>query len=312
MLSTDPTDPTREPPLPPPPPREPDVVGHWNWAAFALTPIWAAFHRIWWLAVLSIFFGLPLGILAGVKGNGWAWENDRRGDAIAFDHRQRRWSRAGWITLIVGIVIGVIAAAYQDRAAAPAQPTPAAAAAPVPAPAGWRVEWDTASGFALAIPDTWTRVELAKDRFPASFDSFRTIHPASAKANRSILRSYVGYGSFALVEPGADRSAVAVVYGYPDPITAGASKRAATEARSESRQNSAVVSVGDLLPIDTPAGQGWGVRAETASTLVCTTSFLGIGDRVVEVDFYVLRSYEDEHRTVQKTVIASIRRPAAI
>lgn len=56
-------------PLPPPLPMatapaapaqpvgRPEVVGHWNWAAFGLTPIWALCHRIWWLAIVSLFCG---------------------------------------------------------------------------------------------------------------------------------------------------------------------------------------------------------------------------------------------------------------
>ena len=234
----------------------PEVVGRWNWAAFGLTPIWALCHRIWWLAIVSFicgfvpFVGLPVAIYAGVKGNEWAWEAYKQGDAEAFDRRQRNWSRAGWILLIVIIVVAVIVAALStedDRPTQSAAPFPAATAdagsSPVPVPAGWRVERDADSGFALAVPEDWTRVDLSKPGFPASFASFKAAHPESARANKSILRSYLGYASFAVVEPGRDRSAVAVLYGYPDEVNAGAAKQAATNARGELKRSSEIASV---------------------------------------------------------------------
>ncbi len=300
----------------------PEVVGRWNWAAFGLTPIWALCHRIWWLAVVSFIcgfvplVGLPVSIYAGVKGNEWAWEAYRQGDAEAFDRRQRNWSRAGWILLIVIIVVAVLAAALttgDDRPSQSAAPFPAATAdagsSPVPVPAGWRVERDADRGFALAVPEDWTRVDLSKPGFPASFASFKAAHPESARANQSILRSYLGNASFAVVEPGRDRSAVAVLYGYPDDVNAGAAKQAATTAQSELKRSSGIASVSQPAPAETPAGDGWTVRAETPGGLVLTTTYLQIDNRLVQVDFYMLRSYEQEHRTVQEQLLYSIRRP---
>ena len=51
------------------------------------------------------------------------------------------------------------------------------------------------------------------------------------------------------------------------------------------------------------------MRAETPGGLVLTTTYLQIDNRVVQVDFYMLRGYEEEHRTVQEQLLYSIRRP---
>ena len=112
-----------------------------------------------------------------------------------------------------------------------------------------------------------------------------------------------------MVEPGRDRSAVAVLYGYPDEVNAGAAKQAATNARSELKRSSEIASVSRPARAETPAGDGWTVRAETPGGLVFTTTYLQIDNRVVQVDFYMLRGYEEEHRTAQEQLLYSIRRP---
>jgi len=102
-------------------------VGGWSWGAFALSWIWAFAHRLpgWGagILVLSIVSVVPLvGVLAavaclalsiylGVVGNRLAWTNRPYQGIEHFRATERVWAIWGIVLFVIGIVVGVIAAA---------------------------------------------------------------------------------------------------------------------------------------------------------------------------------------------------------
>lgn len=91
----------------------PECLNRWNWGAFWLNWVWAAGNGVWWgLLALIPYVGFVVAIILGVNGNRSAWEKFN-GTAAEFDEKQRSWTKASWILLIVIIVLsflgGVIA-----------------------------------------------------------------------------------------------------------------------------------------------------------------------------------------------------------
>ena len=85
------------------------TLNKFNWGAFFLTWIWGVGNRtyITFLALPAFVFSLfvPIAHLAfaiwfGVKGNEWAWKNNKWVDAEGFNKSQKIWA-------ILGTVIGL-------------------------------------------------------------------------------------------------------------------------------------------------------------------------------------------------------------
>jgi len=105
----------------------------WSWGGFLLNWIWAIGHDCWWPAIvmfsliivsfLSSIIFFPLGIVfvvilslfniftsifLGIKGNSIAWENGCFNSIEHFRSKERKWTIAGVIVLIVSIVLPII------------------------------------------------------------------------------------------------------------------------------------------------------------------------------------------------------------
>ncbi len=88
----------------------PAEIQGWNWGAFLLNWIWAAVHKAWLGLVLSLFLGIVGGIVCGLKGNEWAWQNNRYRSIEHFRESQATWTKWGVIILVVGFGLGVLGA----------------------------------------------------------------------------------------------------------------------------------------------------------------------------------------------------------
>ena len=98
----------------------PAELNHWNWGAFFLSWIWAIGNQTWiGLLALIPFFGiatLVMGIILGIKGNEWAWENRKFESVEQFKKVQHIWSIWGvvlFIIPIVGILLTVALVAFR-------------------------------------------------------------------------------------------------------------------------------------------------------------------------------------------------------
>lgn len=105
----------------------------WSWGGFLLNWIWGLGHSYWWpsLVVMGLFtfsllsiviffplaiifiiilnvFNIALSIFLGIKGNSIAWENGCFDNIEHFRSKERKWTIAGVIVLIIGIVLPII------------------------------------------------------------------------------------------------------------------------------------------------------------------------------------------------------------
>lgn len=80
----------------------------WNWGAFFLPGIWGLFNGCWWLLLLSFLPIYPVvNIIAGIKGNEWAWNNKTWNSVQDFENTQDTWNKVGLVLFCVGLV-GII------------------------------------------------------------------------------------------------------------------------------------------------------------------------------------------------------------
>lgn len=91
----------------------PEGVKGWSWGAFWLSWIWAIFNKTWiGLLALIPLVNLIMMVVLGFKGREWAWKNKAWPNIEHFNRVQKKWSLAGWISLVVlflsGIAIGVV------------------------------------------------------------------------------------------------------------------------------------------------------------------------------------------------------------
>ena len=107
----------------------------WSWGGFLLNWIWGLGHSYWWpslvvlglfmLSLISILLFFPIGIIfiiilnvfsiamsifLGIKGNSIAWENGCFDNIEHFRSKERKWTIAGVIVLIISIVLPIIGA----------------------------------------------------------------------------------------------------------------------------------------------------------------------------------------------------------
>jgi len=88
----------------------PEGVKGWSWGAFWLSWIWAIFNKTWiGLLALIPVLNLVMPVILGLKGREWAWRNKAWPSVEHFNRVQKNWSIAGWISLVVGLLIWGIA-----------------------------------------------------------------------------------------------------------------------------------------------------------------------------------------------------------
>ena len=89
----------------------PEEIKGWSWGAFLMSPFWGLFNGTY-IALLSWipFVGIVMMIILGVKGNEWAWRNERWDNVQHFKRAQKKWAIAGLI--LYGIAITVIITAF--------------------------------------------------------------------------------------------------------------------------------------------------------------------------------------------------------
>ncbi len=83
----------------------PKEIKGWNWGAFLLTWIWGLFHHVWLSFLVFIpYVGFVIAIILGIKGAEWAWQAQRYGSIEEFKRRERKWTRAALIIILVIII----------------------------------------------------------------------------------------------------------------------------------------------------------------------------------------------------------------
>jgi hypothetical protein len=81
----------------------------WNWGAFLLTWVWGIGNKVW-IALLALIpvpllASIAIGIVLGLKGNEWAWQNKQWKSIEHFRHSQRIWLYWGLAALAAPFVL---------------------------------------------------------------------------------------------------------------------------------------------------------------------------------------------------------------
>lgn len=86
----------------------PEEVKGWSWGGFSLTWIWGIFNGVW-LSLLALIVPWPvMNVVLGVKGRELAWQSKRWDSVEQFKAAQHKWSIAGIILGVLGLVIPII------------------------------------------------------------------------------------------------------------------------------------------------------------------------------------------------------------
>lgn len=112
----------------------PTEIKKWNWGAFLLSWVWAIAHKTW-IGLIALIPFVIIGVIApftnnsneaaglfiitfgvmlvlGIKGNAWAWQNNKWESTAEFLRVQRRWSRIALIIIgalfILGFIVGFV------------------------------------------------------------------------------------------------------------------------------------------------------------------------------------------------------------
>lgn len=89
-------------------PQQPDL-SKWNWGAFFLPGLWGLFNGCWWLLLLQMIpVPFVIYIIAGLKGNEWAWKNKEWNSVEDFENTQDSWSKVGLILFCVGFSLSFL------------------------------------------------------------------------------------------------------------------------------------------------------------------------------------------------------------
>jgi hypothetical protein len=90
-------------------PEIPDEIKGWNWGAFGVTFIWGIAHRRWIVFLMVIpFVNLIVRIIAGMKGNEWAWKSNKWQSIEEFKSVQNKWKSWGIAIMVLGILLNVL------------------------------------------------------------------------------------------------------------------------------------------------------------------------------------------------------------
>ena len=101
----------------------PGRCNKFNVAAFLFPGIWGLFNGVYLLSFISIliiiltyfflpflsFFGIPLRLLCGIFGNGWAWKSKTWISEEKFINTQKTWSKYSLIAVVVLMIVLIIA-----------------------------------------------------------------------------------------------------------------------------------------------------------------------------------------------------------
>ncbi len=86
----------------------PQELEGWNWGGFLLTWVWGIGNNVW-IALVALapvpIVGLAVGILLGLKGNEWAWQNKKWASVEHFHKTQRIWLYLGIAALLAPFVL---------------------------------------------------------------------------------------------------------------------------------------------------------------------------------------------------------------
>jgi len=86
----------------------PAEIQGWSWGGFLLHWIWAAVHKAWLGFALSLFLGIVGMVLCGIKGNEWAWQNNRYESVEQFRKIQGKWSKWGVILWLASFALSLV------------------------------------------------------------------------------------------------------------------------------------------------------------------------------------------------------------
>jgi hypothetical protein len=91
----------------------PSNIDKFNWGAFLLGWIWGIGNSVWiGLICLIPYVGWIMAFVLGFKGNKWAWEAQKdEKTPEQFVESQRKWTIAGVVILVVGIIFYTISMA---------------------------------------------------------------------------------------------------------------------------------------------------------------------------------------------------------
>jgi Tfp pilus assembly protein PilE len=83
----------------------------WCWGGFLLTWIWAIGNKTW-IGLLGLIpiLNLVMMFVLGAKGREWAWKNGQWRDVEHFNAVQKKWTIAGVILIVIGLVGGILSA----------------------------------------------------------------------------------------------------------------------------------------------------------------------------------------------------------
>lgn len=92
----------------------PETLDKWNWGAFLICPIWGICNGVpsMIFSVLPLV-GFAMCIVAGIKGNKWAWENKRWKSVEEFEKTQKKWATIGAV-FSAFIVLALFASSGDD------------------------------------------------------------------------------------------------------------------------------------------------------------------------------------------------------
>jgi len=86
----------------------PSEIQGWCWGGFLLGWIWCIVHKAWVGLVLCLLVGIVGSVVCGVKGNEWAWQNNRYESIAQFKEIQGKWTKWGVIILCVSVGLGIL------------------------------------------------------------------------------------------------------------------------------------------------------------------------------------------------------------
>lgn len=87
----------------------PEIKG-WSWGAFLMNWVWGLFNKTYIALLLFVpFVNFVMLIMLGLKGNEWAWRNKEWESVEHFKRVQRKWAIAGFVVLVVGVLLGLVA-----------------------------------------------------------------------------------------------------------------------------------------------------------------------------------------------------------
>ena len=84
----------------------PEELKGWSWAAFLWGGFWSVGHRTWvGLLAFIPWVGIVMVFILGLKGNEWAWKNNKWESVEEFKRVQKKWVKAWFIVFAILLLI---------------------------------------------------------------------------------------------------------------------------------------------------------------------------------------------------------------